>query len=76
MKRYVALLVAVSLSIGFFLAGHRLGKREGVHKTLDNVFELCYNYSVIRKEDRFIGCFPMSDPSKEEHKELDKLTEV
>jgi lysine/ornithine N-monooxygenase len=63
-----------SLTCGWY--AHKLDKEGVTKKALDNIFELCYNYSVVRKEDRFIGCFPMSNPSKEEHKELDTLTEV
>ncbi len=70
----VAGLLVFSLLCGWY--ANKLDREDAAKKALDNVFELCYNYSVIRKEDRFIGCFPMSNTSEEEHKELDKLTEV
>lgn len=58
-----------------FACGLYLGTNHGKEQALDNLFNVCYSGAIIVKDNKVVGCWPMSEVGKEEKKELDNFKE-
>ena len=68
MMKYLKLVVTLLALVMFCNICWRGGKQAA----LDYVFDMCYTGAVMVHDTRVVGCGPMSPPSEEEQKELDK----